>query len=118
MRFIWDAPASVGLILAAGACIEWRRHGRARGIIWTAGLVGLPAFAFRVSLVASERYATYRTVLAMTAVLVCFLVASVRALTERWNPANLRLLAALVLAAAFLVRAPPRLCAHRGAPGQ
>ena len=50
----------VGLILAAGACIEWRRHGRARGIIWTAGLVGLPAFAFLVSLVASERYATYR----------------------------------------------------------
>ncbi len=61
------------------------------------------SFAFLVSLVASERYATYRTVLAMTGVLLCFLVASVRVLTERWNPANLRLLAALVLAGAFLV---------------
>ncbi len=92
-----------GLILVAGACIEWRRHGRERGIIWTAGLVGLPVFAFLVSLVASERYATYRTVLAMTGVLLCFLVASVRTLTERWNPANHRLLAALVLTGAFFV---------------
>lgn len=93
----------VGLILAAGARIEWKRHGRERGIIWTAGLIGLPVFAFIVSLVASERYATYRTMLAMTAVLVCFLVASVRTLTERWNPSNLRLLAALVLTGAFVM---------------
>jgi hypothetical protein len=53
-------------------------------------------------LVASERYATYRTVLAMSAVLLCFAVASVRALTERWSAANRRLLAALVLTIAFL----------------
>jgi hypothetical protein len=95
--------AAVGLILAAGACLEWRRHGRARGIVWTAGLVGLPVLAFIVSLVASEHYATYRTVLAMTAVLVCFLVASLQLITERWNPANVRLLAVLVFASAFVM---------------
>ena len=95
--------AVVGLILAAGAYLEWRRHGRERGIVWTAGLVGLPVLAFIVSLVASEHYATYRTVLAMTAVLVCFLVASLRMLTERWNPANVRLIAVLVFAGAFLM---------------
>jgi hypothetical protein len=92
---------AVGFVLIAGAWVEWRRHGRERGIVWLTGLLGLPVFAFIVSLVASERYATYRTVLAMTAVLVCFLVASVRALTERWHPANVRLTAAAVLTAAF-----------------
>jgi hypothetical protein len=93
--------ALVGLILAAGAYLEWRRHGRERGIVWTAGLVGLPVLAFIVNLVASEHYATYRTLLAMTAVLVCFLVASLRMLTERWSPANVRLIAVLVFAGAF-----------------
>jgi hypothetical protein len=93
--------AAVGLILVAGAYLEWQRHGRERGIVWTAGLVGLPVLAFIVSLVVSEHYATYRTVLAMTAVLVCFLIASLRMLTERWSPANVRLIAVLVFAAAF-----------------
>jgi hypothetical protein len=91
----------VGLLLLAGVFIEWRRHGRARGLIWAAGLFGLPPFALGISLIASERYATYRTILAMTAVLLCFLVASVRALTERWGIASRRLLAALVVAVAF-----------------
>jgi hypothetical protein len=95
--------AVVGLILAAGAYLEWQRHGRERGIVWTAGLVGLPVLAFIVSLVASEHYATYRTVLALTAVLVCFLVASLRMLTERWSPANVRLIAVLVFAGAFVM---------------
>ncbi len=91
----------VGLILIAGACVEWRRHGLARGIIWTSGLVVLPAFAFAVSLLASERYATYRTILAMTAVLLCFLVASLAALTERWTANSRRVLVGLALASAY-----------------
>lgn len=95
--------AAVGTLLAAGAYLECKRHGRERGIVWAAGLIGLPVLAFSVSLVASERYATYRTVLAMTAVLVCFLVASCRMLTERWNPANVRLVATLVVTAAFVM---------------
>jgi hypothetical protein len=93
--------ALVGLVLAAGLVVEWRRHGPARGIAWAVGLFGLPVFAFGISLVAAERYATYRTILAMTAVLLCFLVASVRALTEHWNPAGKRLAAMLVLGIAF-----------------
>jgi hypothetical protein len=91
----------VGLILIAGARLEWRRYGRARGVAWLAGLVGLPVFAFSISLVASEHYATYRTVLAMTAVLACFLVASLDRLTERWAIANRKLLASLLLGTAF-----------------
>jgi hypothetical protein len=92
----------VGLLLLAGAYVEWKRYGRARGLVWLAGLLLLPMFAFAVSLVASERYATYRTILAMTAVLVCFLVASVRALTARWKESNRTLLATLLVATAFL----------------
>jgi hypothetical protein len=93
----------VGLLLLAGGYLEWRRHGRARGLIWLAGLFGLPVFAFSISLVASERYATYRTLFAMTAVLLCFLVASVQALTQRWGEANRKLLAAMLVGAAFFI---------------
>jgi hypothetical protein len=101
-RWLYVACAAlVALALLAGVFLEWRRHGRTRGLIWAAGLFGLPVFALAVSLVASERYATYRTILAMTAVLLCFLVASVRALTEQWGATGRRLLATLVVAVAF-----------------
>jgi len=91
----------VGLMLVAGAVVEWRRHGRARGLIWAAALVGLPILAASVSLVASERYATYRTIFAMTAVLLCFMVASARALTAQWSASGRRLLATVVVGVAF-----------------
>src|SRR5580698_7347494 len=97
----FGCAALVGLILIAGAVVEWRRHGRARGIIWLTALVGLPTFACAVSLIASERYATYRTILAMTAVLLCFLVASVTTLTQRWTSTSRHMLAALAIAAAY-----------------
>jgi hypothetical protein len=69
-------------------------------VIWAVGLFGLPVFAASVSLLASERYATYRTIFAMTAVLLCFLVASVRSLTDHWQVRGRRLLAAGVIALA------------------
>ncbi len=94
--------ALVGAILIAGACLEWRRYGRSRGIVWVTALLVLPVFACAVSLIASEHYATYRTILAMTAVLLCFLVASIAALTQDWAPGGRRLLGAAVLATAFL----------------
>jgi hypothetical protein len=93
--------ALVGAILIAGAYIEWRRHGMTRGIVWLSGLLGLPVFAFAVSMIASERYATYRTILAMTGVLLCFLVASVSALTQRWSSNARRAMAMLVISIAF-----------------
>jgi hypothetical protein len=72
-------------------------------MIWLTALLGLPVFACAVSLVASERYATYRTILAMTAVLLCFLVASVRALTESWGPRGRRMLAVVVVSCALFM---------------
>jgi hypothetical protein len=99
----FGCAALIGALLLGGAYVEWRRHGRSRGIIWLTALVGLPAFACGVSLIASERYATYRTILAMTAVLLCFLVASVRALTESWGPNGRRMMAAMAVWIAFLI---------------
>src|SRR5258707_6107880 len=93
--------ALVGAILIAGAFLEWRRHGMQRGIVWLSCLLGLPMFAFAVCLLASERYATYRTILAMTGVLLCFLVASIGALTERWSANARRLAAMLAISIAF-----------------
>jgi hypothetical protein len=98
----FGCAAVVGAILVAGARLEWRRYGMQRGIVWLSGLLGLPVFAFAVSMLASERYATYRTILAMTAVLLCFLVASVSALTERWSVNARRLTAMFAISIAFL----------------
>jgi hypothetical protein len=97
----FGGAAIVGTILLAGACVEWRRHGPSRGIVWLTALLGLPVFACAVSLIASERYATYRTILAMTAVLLCFLVASIRALTESWGQSGRRTLAIVAVSIAF-----------------
>jgi hypothetical protein len=94
--------AIVGALLLAGAYVEWRRYGRSRGVIWLTALLGLPVFACAVSLIASERYATYRTILAMTAVLLCFLVASIRALTESWGQSGRRMLAIVAVSIAFI----------------
>jgi hypothetical protein len=90
-----------GLLLIGGVVMEWRRHGRARGLVWLAGLVTLPVFAFIVSLVASERYATYRTILAMTGVLLCFMVASANALTAHLSQGVRKAIAGIVLVVAF-----------------
>ena len=97
----FGCAAFVGAILLAGAYMEWRRYGASRGIVWLTALLGLPVFACAVSLIASERYATYRTILAMTAVLLCFTVASIRALTERWGPSGRHMLATVVVSIAF-----------------
>jgi hypothetical protein len=93
---------AAGLILILGAALEWRRHGRGRGLVWTGAMLGLPVFAFSVSLVASERYATYRTIFAMTAVLLLFLVASVKSLTENLQDGTRKLIATTVVVIAFI----------------
>jgi hypothetical protein len=95
--------ALVGALLVAGVYLEWRRYGATRGAIWLCALLGLPPFAFAVSLIASEHYATYRTIFAMTAVLLCFLVASVSMLTKRLSANGRRLLAMLVVSIAFFM---------------
>lgn len=93
----------VGLLLILGCLIEWRRHGGARGLLWAVVLGGLPVLACVVSLVASERYATYRTIFAMTAVLMLFGIASVDALTAAMRASTRWLVAGVLLLTAFLM---------------
>ncbi len=97
----FGGAALAGALLIGGVVMEWRRHGRDRGLLWLAGLLGLPVCAFAISLVASERYATYRTILAMTAVLLCFMVASANSLTAHLSQGVRRAIAAAVLLLAF-----------------
>jgi hypothetical protein len=92
----------VGLVLIIGSGLEWRRHGWSRGLVWIAGLLGLPLFAFMVNMVAAERYATYRTILSLTGVLLCFLVASFRPLTGWLGVRGRKVAVILVITAAFL----------------
>lgn len=79
LAFVTCAIVVVAL-LAVGAGLTWRRCGRTGGSVWLAGLLGLPVLAFAISLLAAERYATYRTIFALTAVIVCFLAPAVRSM--------------------------------------
>lgn len=65
---------AVAGVIGAGAVHEWRRHGRAAGLYWAVGLAGLPVLAYSVSLIAAEHWSTYRTIFALTGVLMVFFV--------------------------------------------
>lgn len=65
-----------GLLLAAGLGIEGLRRGTRAGGFWLMALAILPPVAFVANLAAAERFATYRTIFALTAVLLIFLTLS------------------------------------------
>jgi hypothetical protein len=103
-RIAYLAGALVaGGFLVAGLGLEWRHRGRARGLVWLAGLLGLPLFAFAISLLAAERYATYRTIFPLTGVLLCWLIASLRLTFGRLGPGTRRMGALLLIATALVV---------------
>jgi hypothetical protein len=64
------------LLLAAGLGIEGLRRGARAGGFWLMALAILPPTTFVANLVAAERFATYRTIFALTAVLLIFLTLS------------------------------------------
>ncbi len=66
--------AVVLAVIGAGAIFEGRRHGRMAGWCWAMGLAGLPVLAYAVSLIAAEHWSTYRTIFALTGVLLVFFV--------------------------------------------
>ena len=100
--YLAGALAAGGFLLA-GVALEWRHRGRARGLIWLAGLLGLPVFAFAISLLAAERYATYRTIFPLTGVLLCWLIASLRLSFGRLGPGTRRGGALVLIGLALLV---------------
>jgi hypothetical protein len=101
------AAAAVAAGLLAGAVLEWRRRGARAALGWVAGLCALGLLAYAVSFVASERWPTYRTILALTGVLLVFLVRSLTnfAAANDWRRRGAGIvLLALVLAGGWMAR--------------
>ncbi len=89
--------AAVAGVIGAGAWLEGRRHGRAAGLFWAAALAGLPVLAYAVSLIAAEQWSTYRTIFALTGVVVMFFTLGLDQVAERCGGAWARWFTPVVL---------------------
>lgn len=99
----WLAAGVVGLIIAAGLVLERRRYGLTACFFWGVGLVGLPLLAYSVSIIASERWSTYRTIYALTGVLLVFFVHGLDHLAARTGRGGARWFTPVVLGALVIV---------------
>jgi hypothetical protein len=71
------AMLAVLLLLLGGAVWVMRRYGAAQALWWLTGLTGLPLAAYNVSLIAAERWASYRVLYACAAVVLVFAMTTV-----------------------------------------
>ena len=78
------AAMAVATVIVLGGAAEWRRRGPAAALGWWGGACGLGLLAYVVSLVAAERWPTYRTLLPLTGVVVVYLVRSIGQLDLLW----------------------------------
>lgn len=86
----WTMVVLALLLVAAGTALEGKRFGKEGLIRWVTGMVVLSLAAYCVSLVAGERWPSYRSAFALTGVWTVFLIAALMnvsralpALTER-----------------------------------
>jgi hypothetical protein len=93
--FNLTAIAVAGVIFLGGAA-EWRRRGLAAALWWWIVGCGLGLMAYVVSLVAAERWPTYRTLWPLTGVVVVYLLASLGQLGLLWPRWGGRLALALI----------------------
>ncbi|MFT3830575.1 MAG: hypothetical protein QM691_12810 [Opitutaceae bacterium] len=104
------AALATALALAAGFVSEWRRRGAAAAGGRLIGWGALVLLAYAVSFVASERWPTYRTLVALTGVLLVFLVAPLLEVRRGWRGvAASAVLAALVGTGGWAARHNSRL---------
>ena len=90
------AAIAVATAIVLGGAAEWRRRGLAAALLWWGGAGGLGLMAYVVSLVAAERWPTYRTLLPLTGVVVVCLVRSIGQFGLLWPRWGGRLALALV----------------------
>ena len=85
MRWYLSLATMVAAVIGLGAICEVRRHGRAAGWLWSLNLLVLPVLAFAVSIIASEHWSTYRTIYALTGVLLMFFVHGLDHMSRLWG---------------------------------
>jgi hypothetical protein len=90
------AAIAVATVILAGGAAEWRRRGPVAALLWWGGACGLGLMAYVVSLVAAERWPTYRTLWPLTGVVVVYLVRSIGQLGLFWPRWGGRMALALV----------------------
>ncbi|MFP2923709.1 hypothetical protein ACLESO_00565 [Pyxidicoccus sp. 3LG] len=92
----WPMVGLTLTVVALGAFVEGRRAGRAGAGRWLLSLGALTLVAYSVSLLASERWPTYRTLYALIGVWSVFFTASLLRLGSRWPVRGPRVATALL----------------------
>ncbi|HLP08265.1 MAG TPA: hypothetical protein VK178_08865 [Opitutaceae bacterium] len=104
------AALATALALTTGFVVEWRRRGAVAAGGRFAGWCALVLLAYAVSFVASERWATYRTLIALSGVLLVFLITPLMELRRGWRGATALVgLAAVAIAGGWAARHNSRL---------
>jgi hypothetical protein len=104
VAFITTAVITGGVILAGGWG-KWRSGGWQEGLFWAVTLSALLMGAFTANLVSMQRWSTYRTIYALTGVLLVFFVLGLQTLAS-YVPKRREWVAPAVLALIFLIGVP------------
>ena len=94
-----------GGVLLAGGWGRWKSGGWREGLFWAVSLSALATGSFTANLVSMQRWSTYRTIYALTGVLLVFVVPGLRTLVSRL-PKHREWVVPAVLALLFVVGAP------------
>lgn len=104
VAYIVTAVVTGGIILVGGWG-KWRGGGWQEGLFWAVALSALLMGAFTANLVSMQRWSTYRTIYALTGVLLVFFVLGLQTLAS-YLPKRREWLAPAVLGLIFLVGLP------------
>jgi hypothetical protein len=102
--FIMTAVITGGIILVGGWG-RWRSGGWREGLFWAVTLSALLVGAFTANLISMQRWSTYRTIYALTGVLLVFFVLGVQTLAS-YLPKRREWVAPAVLALLFFAGLP------------
>jgi hypothetical protein len=104
IAYIMTAVITGGIILVGGWG-RWRSGGWREGLFWAVALSALLMGAFTANLVSMQRWSTYRTIYALTGVLLVFFVLGLQTLASHL-PKYREWVVPAVLGLVFLVGAP------------
>ena len=104
IAYIMTAVITGGIILVGGWG-RWRSGGWREGLFWAVALSVLLMGAFTANLVSMQRWSTYRTIYALTGVLLVFFVLGLQTLASHL-PKRREWVVPAVLALVFLVGVP------------